>query len=348
MLRGAKLADFLERYAILLKAGIGIPEALHDLALDTKEYEEELKQCSAAARKGITASSALYENGIIDDQVRLIVGAGEDSGSLEEVLFDYSKSEALRARQKREAISKLTPPLLYIIAALGVIYGLLVGVVPILALNTPSGATSSWVFATSAALVPFHEKFFIYVGLGLVGSISYLVYYATTPEGEQAIRKVLIKAPVIGKAIKLLEYSQWASINYVCIRAGISVRESWYMTTPMIAEPLRESLTSTIKEALNSSWDNALDSEKWTEEDERREWPIILTASLRDGGKTGDMVGALRRASDGVGEMGEKKMKVAMNIATVISMGFAFTVVGFAAITLIMAQVGSLEAIQNG
>lgn len=348
MLRGAKLADFLERYAILLRAGIGISEALDDLANDIADYDEELRTCANATRKGIAASKALYENGVIDKQVLMIMSAGEDSGSLSDVLYDYAESENKRAKQKRDALGKLIPPVLYIVAALGVIYGLLVGVVPILAEGGGKATKDAFIFRASESIVGFHETAFIPTAIALAIGIGYLVYFAMTPEGEHAIRRVLIKLPVVGSALKLIEYSQWASISFVCIRAGIPVKESWDMTVPMMAEPLREGFYRTINDALNTSWDDALNTTKWDEDDQRREWPIILSASLRDGGRTGDMVGALSRAAKGVGEMGEKKMNISIKIASAFSMTLAFTVVGFAAVTLIMAQVGSLEAIQNG
>jgi type II secretory pathway component PulF len=348
MLRGLKLAEFLERFGLLLSSGIPISEALSDISTETPAYEDELEICAQATRKGISASQTLFDNNIIDKQAQMIIDAGEQSGYLSEVLIDYSNSEVVKATQKAEAIKQLWPPFVYMFSAIGVIYGLLVGVVPALSTLGGSGSSTTFIFQLSESVVTFHENYFYLMVVLLVGSIVGLAFYVQSPEGENKVKDILIKTPFIGDGLRLLEYSQWSSLTCVCVKAGIGVKEAFNMTTPMIAPSLQYGFTKTLEDALNVSWEHALNRRLWDEEDERRLWPLMLVSGLRDGGLTGNMDNALKRIADNVGRLGEKKVAKSLSIVTWLAMSVSFALVGTAAFTLIYAQIGGLEALKNG
>jgi type II secretory pathway component PulF len=116
----------------------------------------------------------------------------------------------------------------------------------------------------------------------------------------------------------------------------------------MIAPSLQYGFTKTLEDALNVSWEHALNRRLWDEEDERRLWPLMLVSGLRDGGLTGNMDNALKRIADNVGRLGEKKVAKSLSIVTWLAMSVSFALVGTAAFTLIYAQIGGLEALKNG
>lgn len=121
--RKTACAQFSRNLSTLLGAGVSIMEALDITAntMDNRIYEMAVRDAAGQVRKGIQLSVPLKECGLFPPMVYHMVGIGEETGALDDMLnkvADYYEEEVMAATEQAAAAIE---PLIIVLMALVII-----------------------------------------------------------------------------------------------------------------------------------------------------------------------------------------------------------------------------------
>lgn len=194
---------FLRQFATLIRAGVGLVEAVHTLAAQTekKQFRKVLEEIEADIRNGIQLSEAASRHPKVFEPLFIsMVRAGEASGSME-IIFDrlaffYEKSYYTKEKVK----SAMAYPLVMLVLAIGVTVYLLTNVVPTFvgmfqSLNAELPAITKLVLNVSNSIT---YTWYIYIISGMVLWVIFHIF-ATTEYGRKFLDYAKLKMPVFGR-----------------------------------------------------------------------------------------------------------------------------------------------------
>ncbi|MEZ2659138.1 type II secretion system F family protein [Aneurinibacillus aneurinilyticus] len=194
---------FLRQFATLIRAGVGLVEAVHTLAAQTekKQFRKVLEEIEADIRNGIQLSEAASRHPKVFEPLFIsMVRAGEASGSME-IIFDrlaffYEKSYYTKEKVK----SAMAYPLVMLVLAIGVTVYLLTNVVPTFvgmfqSLNAELPAITKLVLNVSNSIT---YTWYIYIISGVILWVIFHIF-ATTEYGRKFLDYAKLKMPVFGR-----------------------------------------------------------------------------------------------------------------------------------------------------
>ncbi|KON95091.1 type II secretion system F family protein [Aneurinibacillus migulanus] len=194
---------FLRQFATLIRAGVGLVEAVHTLAAQTekKQFRKVLEEIEADIRNGIQLSEAASRHPKVFEPLFIsMVRAGEASGSME-IIFDrlaffYEKSYYTKEKVK----SAMAYPLIMLVLAVGVTVYLLTNVVPTFvsmfqSLNAELPVITKLVLNVSNSIT---YSWYIYIMLMMISWVIFR-FFVTTEYGRKFLDYAKLKMPVFGR-----------------------------------------------------------------------------------------------------------------------------------------------------
>src|SRR5438093_6767685 len=211
-----ELATFTQQLANLLQSGMPLTVALNSMShLESKGISAEVsKQLKQGVMEGRGLSDALWRHSVIfSDMYVNMVRAGEQSGALVEVL----RRVAEHYERFAEVQSKFTSALIYpcIVACVGVvIITLFMTVMLPRFMEIFKGLDVQLPWATRA-LMNFGNFFnrgstWLFIMLSLFVVVILFLRFKSTETGIRKIDAWKMKAPAVGKVVKLNLFAQFA------------------------------------------------------------------------------------------------------------------------------------------
>lgn len=347
MLKGERLLLFIEGVAEQVSATIGISEAIGRLADSVdEEHQPILKRISIRIDEGETFSKLAEEYELLPSKMIPPIRSGEIAGKLPDVLYGILEHEMVFETVLEKSKKALIPPLAILFTVLVVFVGFLLYVFPAHAKNLPAEKQNEGLFWLSTQMVHISQTTPWVFAIPIV-AIAWLVYAINTdPKIKQALFNFGLTMPIYGNGVKHMLWSGWC--NYVSIgtKAGVTFVESVKNTSPMLGEELAEPFYAMADEALNGNgWDAALDSNLWSVDDGRNEWPLSLTTAFLVGGSTGRLDTSLSSAAISLRKRGEKKISQAVDLSNKIAMAIAALGVLALIMSLLLAQYSAMQAV---
>lgn len=224
--------------ATTIKAGLSIVESLDILIADAEKgvVKKMLQSAQAIIKGGQTLSAGFSAHAHVFPPIFLgMVRAGEASGQLERTLSELgaylAKEYALRAKIK----SALMYPMILLIAASGVVFLLLVFVLPRL----------TKAFASSGVKLPWITKFFLSISEVLtwsyfldvaviVGAIFFFGYFRKTKVGKVVLFWIISHLSVASELVKKIALVRFARTAGNLVASGLSAVESLELSAQTI------------------------------------------------------------------------------------------------------------------
>ncbi len=291
----AELTLLSRQWSTLLASGLTVEASL--AALIEQAEHEPTRQVLAGVRSEILAGFSL--RAALDRHVRAFpdiyrasVGAGERAGELAQVmaqLADYlERAHALR----QKTVQALVYPVIVAVVAMLVIVGLMAYVVPQVvtvfeqgnqalpwltrALILVSGLVRNWGWAfltlTAIALIALH-------------------YLLRNPSIRRAWDRNLLRLPVIGRHLRTLEATRFASTLAILSASSVPLLAALETASQVVGRlPLRDALDQAIaKVREGQSLSRALSA--------TRAFPPLLIHMIANGESTGKLDAMLERAA---------------------------------------------------
>jgi type II secretory pathway component PulF len=329
-----ELATFTTQLANLLNSGMPLTVALNSMThLESKgipaAVSRELKQ-EVSEGKGLSEAMAKQPR-IFSDLYINMVRAGESSGSLVEVL----RRMANHFQQFAEVQAKLTSALIY--PALVICMGAAL-IAFFMFVMMPQFTT---IFTGFNIALPLPTRMLIALSqfllgywwlLGLVVIVAFILFFRfkASEAGGRMLDEWRMKAPVIGKIVKLNLFGQFARTLGTLLQNGVPVLTALKITEQVLPNRL-------IKEAVAKTRAAVTDGKTLAQPlAQSKIFPQLMVDLVRIGEETGDVPGALNNLADtyeGELQIGLRLMTQLIEPVLIVVMG---GVVGFLLLSIFL------------
>jgi type IV pilus assembly protein PilC len=223
-----ELITFCFHLSQLLKAGVSIIEALTDLrdTVDNQGFRQVIASLLEDIGGGLKLSEAMNNHLYCFDTVFVaLVRAGEQSGTLTEVLDELSENLKWQDEIAAQAKKAMIYPVIVLVVIVGVVFVLMTVLVPQLA-------------ATFKQLVPklpretevliFLSDIFVrwwYLMLGIPAVAAFVIWTLsrTNEKVQTTLDEISLKLPVLGELRQKIILARFSTFFAMLYKAGISV-----------------------------------------------------------------------------------------------------------------------------
>jgi type II secretory pathway component PulF len=329
-----ELATFTQQLANLLQSGMPLTVALNSMThLESKgipaEITRDLKQ-EVTEGKGLSDAMAKQPR-IFSDLYVNMVKAGESSGSLVEVL----RRMAHHFQQFAEVQAKFTSALVYpaLVVCMGIV---LIGF--FMFFMMPEFTTIFNGFGVQLPLPTrmlmgfstFLIHFWLLLVFLVVVAVILFFRFKASEAGGRMLDEWKMKAPAIGKVVKLNLFGQFSRTLGTLLQNGVPVLTALKITEQVLPNRL-------IKEAVSKTRDAVTDGKTLAQPmAQSKIFPQLMIDLVRIGEETGDVPGALNNLADtyeGELQIGLRLMTQLIEPVLIVVMGF---VVGFLLLSIFL------------
>ncbi|MBK7658379.1 MAG: type II secretion system F family protein [Betaproteobacteria bacterium] len=291
-----ELITFCFHLSQLLKAGVNILEALTDLrdTVDNPGFRQVVAGLLEDIEGGLKLSEAMANHPYIFDGVFVaLVRAGEQSGTLNEVLDELSENLKWQDEMASQAKRALIYPAIVFVVVIGVIFVLMIFLVPQLA-------------STFKSLVPklpretelliglsniFVKYWYLLIGVPAAAIAGIFVLSRTNETVQHRLDELSIRAPVIGPIRFKIMLARFTTFFAMLYRSGISVLDCIQICEKIMGNRLMEDALQRVGRQIS---DGTGISQAFTQ---TKLFPPLVLRMLRVGESTGGLDTALLNVS---------------------------------------------------
>lgn len=222
------LAIFSRQLSTLVSAGLPILASLRNVAEQTSN--SQLKDVGLEITKEVSGGKSLAEAigkypDIFDQTYVSLIQTGEESGKLDIALEKLSDQSDKDSALVRKIISALVYPIIVLVVLAAIIAFMMVVVIPeVKNIYEQFGGLDKLPFITKAMIAMSEGvvKYWMFVLVGLVGSILWVRWYAKTNTGRRQIDDFKLRIPFFGTLIKKFYMTQFARTASILIGGGVA------------------------------------------------------------------------------------------------------------------------------
>lgn len=252
--KSKELQIFTRQFATLINAGIPILDSLKILSQGStnKLIKDALLQVSASIETGKRLSEAMAQHPRIFDSLYCnMIKAGEEAGILDTILLRLSTYAEKSEKIKNQVKSALTMPTFIFIAAILVITGIIVFIIPKFEEIYKSSGKSlpglTQMVVNLSLLLRTHSIVIILI----IAAIVYGIYtYFQTEEGKINLDKFLINAPIIGDVVQKVSVARMSRTMSTLLSSGINMLEAIEIASKTAGNYVVEMALRNCKEAV--------------------------------------------------------------------------------------------------
>jgi type II secretory pathway component PulF len=343
-----ELATFTQQLANLLNSGMPLTVALHSMThLESKgiptTVSRDLRQ---EVMEGRSLSDAMAKQPVIFSDLYInMVRAGEQSGALVQVL----RRMAAHFQQFAEVQSKFTSALIYpamvVCVGIAMVAFFMFFMLPKF-MEMFNGFEITLPLPTRILMGFSHIVTNVWAIMGTVLGVAVIgILVAKFRASETGRRKIdgwKMKAPVIGKVVKLNLFGQFARVLATLLQNGVPV-----LTALKITEQVMPNIL--VKEAVAKTREAVTDGKTLAQPLARSKiFPQLMVDLVKIGEETGDVPGALSNVADTY----ESELQVGLRVMTnliepILIVGMAL-VVGFLLLSVMLPMFKLIANINNG
>jgi type IV pilus assembly protein PilC len=307
-----ELATFSQQLANLIQSGMPLTVALNSMThLESKgisaDVSRELKQ---EVTEGKSLSDAMAKQPrVFSDLYINMVRAGEQSGSLVEVLRRMANHFQQFAEVQSKFTSALIYPALVCCVGMGIIAFFMFFMMPRFTL----------IFEGFAIQLPLPTRMLVKFSSLLMNpwfwgvsiptvlcAVTMFFRFRATKEGAQRLDTLKLNVPVFGKVVRLNLFGQFARTLGTLLKNGVPVLTALKITEEVISNRI-------IKEAIAKTREAETDGKTLAQPLEQSKiFPQLMVDLVRIGEETGDVPGALNNIADTY----EGELQIALRVMT--------------------------------
>jgi type II secretory pathway component PulF len=343
-----ELATFTQQLSNLLNSGMPLTVALQSMGhLESKGIptgvSRDLRQ---EVMEGRSLSDAMSKQPVIFSDLYInMVRAGEQSGSLVQVL----RRMAAHFQQFAEVQSKFTSALIYpalvVLVGIGLLTFFMTFVLPHF-MQMFNGFGIELPLPTRMLIGFSHMISNIWFGLGALAGIAVIALaigkFRASKFGARKIDEWKIKIPVIGRVVRLNLFGQFARTLSTLLQNGVPVLTALKITEQVMPNML-------VKEAVAQTREAVTDGKTLAQPLARSKiFPQLMVDLVKIGEETGDVPGALANVAETYeGEL-EVGLRVMTNLIEPVLIVLMALVVGFLLLSVMLPMFKLISSINQG
>lgn len=290
-----ELTMFTKQLSIMINAGVPIIQAL-EIQFKSEKHpvlKKAIKKIASAVGEGKTIAEAMSSQKGFDKLYCSLVKAGEAGGILDIILTKLSIHMDKQEKTKKQIKSALSYPFIVCMVGAGVIWGMMVFVVPqFMGMLSDTGqeppAITQFVIDTSNFL---GEYTLITIPVVFVLAL-FITSYIKTPTGKKHFDILTMNMPIFGGIIIKGNLSQFSRTLATMLGAGVSLIDALDICIETLDnEVISQDLTMVKKKVIEGS--------TLTEPLLKIDYfPDMVGQMIRVGEQTGEVDGMLEKVAD--------------------------------------------------
>lgn len=328
------LALMTRQFATLIKAKIPVVEALS--ALTEQADNETLRVVISEVRQKVTAGASLADAlaehpKIFSNIYANMVGAGEASGTLEIVLVRLADFTEAQMKLRSKIRGAMTYPVIMAFFGFAMMNIIFIFVIPKIAK----------IFTSMKKELPLQTKVCIWISdfmqsywwvliVAMVGSWILFQRYINTPKGQHQWHGLVLKLPIVGILVKMINVSRFCSTLATLLNSGVPILTSLTIVKNLIANVH-------MKEAIERARMSVSEGASLTGPlIASGHFPPLVTHMVRLGEKSGELEPMLKIVSENYEEQVESKISGLTSILEPIMMVLLGLAVGFIVFSVVI------------
>ncbi len=307
-----ELATFTQQLANLLQSGMPLTVALNSMThLQSRGITSEVsKQLKQDVMEGKSLSDAMGKQPVIfSDMYVNMVRAGEQSGSLVEVMRRLAEHYERFAEVQQKFTAALIYPALVACVGLVIIIFFMTYMLPKF-LSIFEGMKVQLPASTQFLIKVSHffsnPVYLAAMGLFIVVGAILFIRFRATKNGRRSIDGWKMRAPIVGKVVKLNLFGQFARTLATLLHNGVPVLMALKITEQVVPNVM-------LKEAIAKTREEVTDGKTIAQPLARSKmFPQLMIDLIKIGEETGDVPGALQN----VASTYENELGVSLRVMT--------------------------------
>ncbi len=305
-----ELATFTQQMANLLKSGMPLTVALQSMThLESKGIPANVaKDLRQEVMEGRGLSDAMAKQPVIFSDLYVnMVKAGEQSGALVVVL----RRMATHFQQFAEVQSKFTAALIYPALVIGVGFLLILFFIyfmlpRFIEMFTGFGVELPLPTRILIAISNVFQNFWWLLILIAVAGVILFKRFQGSESGRRRLDEWKMKAPIVGKVVKINLFGQFARVLSTLLENGVPVLTALKITEQVMPNHI-------IKEAVAKARADVTDGKTLAQPLARSKvFPQLMVDLVKIGEDTGDVPGALANLADTY----ESELQISLRVMT--------------------------------
>lgn len=305
------LVLLFRQIALMLRAGYTLVTALDANCemVSKMQLKRSLRRMGDEIRKGASFSVVVArEKKIFAPMVANLIASGEQSGNLDSILERLADNLEKARELKQQLVAAMLYPSFVLIAAVGVVIFLVVGVIPrfatfLTARNAELPASTQMLMDASGWMLDNGKMILVVAGSTIFGILAAV----TTPKGKGILDRLMLAIPVIGGAIQASAMAQAGWTLSMLLSSGVTALESLRITGNVIGNV---AVSGCFKRAASGLLEGKPLSKAFDQ-------PHI-TLMMRNMAAVGESSGQLDGVMHGVGEYYQKELAAKVKVIAVM------------------------------
>lgn len=295
-IKNVEVSRFTRQFATMIGAGLPMVQCLDILASqsENKELSKIVTQVREGVQGGATLSDAMARHPkVFDGLYTNMVEAGEVGGALDAILVRLAIYREKADTLVRKVKGAMVYPSVIVVVATGVTVGMLTWIVPVFAkmfggLNAELPAPTQYVLAISH----FLQANIVYLMVGTIASVAFVLWWKKTPTGALVYDKILIRLPVLGNLVRKSSVARFTRTLGTLLASGVSIIEALEITA-------KTSGNLVVANAINKAVLSIAEGDTITAPlKESGVFPPMVTQMISVGEKTGGLDDMLNKIAD--------------------------------------------------
>lgn len=349
------LTTFTRQLSTLQDAGLPLLRSLQ--ILESQQKPGKMKNVLLGVVEEVEGGSSLSEAmarypRAFDHLYTKMVAAGEVGGVLDVILQRLSEFMEKAQRLKRKVLSAMMYPAFVIIAALGIVTGIMVFIIPqfqeifadfgveLPKLTLGLIATSGWVAGTT----PGHQgpAGWMYIVLGVPGVVIFYKLIRMTNPGRAATDFITLYIPVLGKLVRKTTIARFTRTLGTLIAAGVPILEAITITKDTSGNWVYE-------RALGKVHDSIREGESFAEPlRQSKTCDAIVVNMIEVGEETGDMDTMLLKIADNYDDEVDTAVAGLVALIEPLLVLVLGGIVGTIVVAMFLPMVAMIDSLQGG
>jgi len=290
-----ELTGFTRQLAIMINSGVPILQALEILFKQEKNgtLKAAVKKIAEDVGSGSSLSDAMAKHKGFDKLYCNLVKAGEVGGILDKILDKLSKFMERQEKVKSQVKGALTYPGIVTIVGGGVIYVMLVFVVPkFTSILEESGQEIPQITQIVVYASDFLRDYTIYMIPGLIVSLMLFLRWKKSKDGKPLWDKFVMKVPLFGDLIIKGNLSSFTRTLSTMLSAGVALIDSLDICGETIDNSVIAKDIALVRQQITEGKTLAepLSHIKY--------FPVMVSQMIKVGEATGNMDDMLEKVAD--------------------------------------------------
>jgi len=341
-----ELATFTTQLANLLQSGMPLTVALNSMThLESPGIPAEVsRDLKTEVTEGRGLSDAMARQPRIFSELYInMVKAGESSGSLVQVLRRMASHFQQFAEVQAKFKSAMIYPAMVICVGLGIVALFMFFMMPRFT-EIFNGFNIQLPLPTRALMRASHWFLDYWWLLGLVIVVLVILFkrFQTSAAGARKLDEWRMKAPVVGKVVKLNVFGQFTRTLGTLLQNGVPVLTALKITEQVMSNSL-------IKEAVAKAREAVTDGKTLAQPlAQSKLFPQLVVDLVRIGEETGDVPGALNNLADTYeGEL-QISLRVMTQLIEPVLIILMAVIVGFLLLSILLPMFNLISHISTG